>query len=81
VYCAADAAGLPTSLPKINGSKSWPLPKELVEFGKKHCRVDHPEQVIERIASTATEYQPPEESEKWQKMKPLIDHACYSPTV
>lgn len=62
---------------KLGGSKSWPLPKELVEFGRKHCRVDHPEQVIERIATAATEYQPPEDSEIWQKMKPLIDHACF----
>lgn len=66
---------------KLNGSKSWPLPKELAEFGKQHCRVDHPEQVIERIATAAMEYRPPEDSEIWRKMKPLIEHACFGLTV
>lgn len=62
---------------KLNGSKSWPLAKELAEFGRRHCRVDHPDQIIERIATAVTEYRPPELTTIWQKMKPLIDHACY----
>ncbi|MEN9481720.1 MAG: hypothetical protein RLZZ298_3115 [Pseudomonadota bacterium] len=66
---------------KLNGSKFWPSARELAEFGKKHCRVDHPYQIIERIATAATEYSPPENSAIWQKMKPLIDHACYGLTV
>lgn len=66
---------------KLNGSKSWPLARELAEFGRKHCRVDHPDQVIDRIATAATEYRPPEDSAIWRKMKPLIDHACYGLAV
>lgn len=62
---------------KLGGTKFWPLKKALVEFGKKHCRVDHPEAVIERIATVATEYRPAEDSAIWQKMKPEIDHACF----
>lgn len=66
---------------KLNGSKFWPSARELAEFGKRHCRVDHPDQIIERIATAATEYCPPENSAIWQKMKPLIDHACYGLAV
>jgi serine/threonine-protein kinase HipA len=72
VYLPKDILAL-----KLNGSKSWPLARELAEFGKRHCRVDHPNHVIDRIATAATEYRPPEDSAIWQNMKPLIDHACY----
>jgi serine/threonine-protein kinase HipA len=66
---------------KLNGSKFWPSARELAEFGRRHCRIDHPHQIIERIATAVTEYSPPEDSAIWQKMKPLIDHACYGLAV
>lgn len=62
---------------KLGGTKAWPATKDLIEFGKIHCRVDHPEQIIERIATTATAYRPPEHSGIWQRMKPEIDKACF----
>jgi serine/threonine-protein kinase HipA len=76
VYIPKDILAL-----KLNGSKFWPSARELGEFGRRHCRIDHPEQIIERIATAVTEYSPPENSSIWQMMKPLIDHACYGLAV
>lgn len=72
-------AYLPKDVPALllNGQKAWPLTKDLIEFGKKHCRVDRPEQVIERIATAAMEYRPDEHSVIWDKMKPEIDYGCF----
>ncbi|MFZ4535087.1 type II toxin-antitoxin system HipA family toxin [Propionivibrio sp.] len=62
---------------KLNGSKFWTATQDLIEFGKIHCYVDHPEQIIERIATAAMDYRPPEESQIWREMKPLIEKACF----
>jgi serine/threonine-protein kinase HipA len=35
---------------KLNKSNAYPTTKELVDFGKVHCRVSSPQEVIERIA-------------------------------
>jgi serine/threonine-protein kinase HipA len=35
---------------KLNKSNAYPTTKELVDFGKVHCRVSSPQAVIERIA-------------------------------
>lgn len=40
---------------KLNKSKSYPTREELVAFGRGHCGVLHPAQVIERIAQSMTE--------------------------
>jgi serine/threonine-protein kinase HipA len=62
---------------KLKGSKSWPRPKDLIEFGKEHCRVDRPEDILSRLATVARAYQPPENSAIWQKMKPEIAFGCF----
>jgi serine/threonine-protein kinase HipA len=62
---------------KLGGTKGWPLAKALIEFGKVHCRVDRPQEIIEKIATAAGEYRPAESSEIWKKMKPEIDKACF----
>lgn len=72
VYLPKDALAL-----KLAGTKAWASRNDLIEFGKRHCQIDHPEPIIERIATVATEYIPPENSEIWQKMKPIIDFACF----
>jgi serine/threonine-protein kinase HipA len=64
VYLPRDTLAL-----KLGGSKAWPTSRELIEFGKSHCRVDHPEEIIERIVTAAMEYRPSENSAIWQKMK------------
>jgi len=35
---------------KFNKSKAYPTTDELLEFGKNHCRVDRPHEILERIA-------------------------------
>ena len=37
----------------LNKSKKYPTRQQLLDFGKKHCGVHHPEQIIERIAQAA----------------------------
>lgn len=71
-YIARDVPAL-----KLGGAKSWPLPKELIEFGKRHCRVDRPARVVERIASAAMEFRPAETSPIWEKMQAEIANACF----
>lgn len=60
----------------INGQKAWPSTKELIEFGKKHCRVDSPRETLEKIATCAMEYRP-ESSGVWDAMKEKIEYACH----
>lgn len=61
----------------LNKSKAWPTRQTLIEFGKAHCNLDHPEHIAERIADAAMEYRPDESSDIWQTMKPIIDLACF----
>lgn len=61
----------------LNKTKSWPLKRDLVEFGKKHCGIDRPEEVLERIATAAMEYRPPEDSGIYKTMQPIINDACF----
>lgn len=63
---------------KLAGSKAWPTTSDLVEFGKIHCMLDFPGEIIERIAAAAMAYRPPEDSAIWQKMRPEIERGCYS---
>lgn len=62
---------------KLGGTKAWPMIRNLIEFGKIHCRIDHPERVIEKISTAASEYRPAETSDIWKKIKPEIDQACF----
>lgn len=62
---------------KLGGTKAWPSTRNLIEFGKSHCRVDRPEMVIEKIATIASEHRPAESSDIWKKMKAEIDYACF----
>lgn len=61
---------------KLGGSKAWATTKDLIEFGKIHCRIDHPDQMIDRIATAAMEYRPPEVSDIWRRMAPEIEKGC-----
>ncbi len=72
-------AYIPRDVPalSLNGVKAWPSTKDLVEYGKKHCRVDRPEQVIERIATAVMDYRPAEKTTIWAKMQPALEYACF----
>lgn len=43
---------------KMNKEKSWPTRQVLINFGKEHCLIAQPEQVIDSISSVAMEYRP-----------------------
>ncbi len=62
---------------KLGKTKQWPLRGALLEFGKIHCEIDRPQDIVERIATTASDYRPAEQSAIWQKMKPIIDSGCF----
>lgn len=70
VYIPQDTLAL-----KLNGSKAWPGRKDLVRFGKEHCRVDHPEQIIDQLAEVAMAFRA-EASAIWRRMRPEIERAC-----
>lgn len=40
---------------KMNKVKTYPDRQQLIEFGRKHCSVDRPALIIERIAEAMTE--------------------------
>jgi serine/threonine-protein kinase HipA len=42
---------------KLNKTKNYPTRQEMLDFGRSHCGVRHPEQVIERIAQAMGEVQ------------------------
>ncbi|ARP83823.1 hypothetical protein CAL12_25430 [Bordetella genomosp. 8] len=43
---------------KLNRTKAWPTRDELVAFGKAHCQLDHPVEIIDQIVTAAIEYRP-----------------------
>jgi len=74
VYLEQDLPAL-----SLAGQKKWPTRDALIKFGREICRVDNPEEVIDRTVSAATEYQPEsDESGMWKKMKDRIDLAAFS---
>lgn len=72
---------LPGDLPALSlaGRKAWPTRDVLEAFGREHCRVDAPGDVIDRVVTMAAEYRPDsDESGMWKKMKVKIDEAARS---
>jgi serine/threonine-protein kinase HipA len=70
VYIPRDTLAL-----KLNGSKAWPGREELIQLGKAHCWLDHPEQVIDQLVEATMAFRP-EESPIWRQMRPEIANAC-----
>jgi serine/threonine-protein kinase HipA len=61
----------------LDKSRKWPSREALLDFGRKHCRLSHPQYVIDEIVEVAAQYRATElYSHIWTKMKPLIDDAC-----
>jgi serine/threonine-protein kinase HipA len=72
-------AFLPQDLPALTLAKrkAWPTREALVKFAREHCRVSHPEDVIDAAITAATEYQPQDDgSGMWTKMKKEVDAAA-----
>jgi serine/threonine-protein kinase HipA len=59
---------------KLNGSKAWPRREDLVRFGKAHCRVDHPDEIMDQLVEVAMTFRPGE-SAIWRQMRPEIENA------
>ncbi|HAS50393.1 MAG TPA: hypothetical protein DCS21_01025 [Gammaproteobacteria bacterium] len=70
VYIPPDTLAL-----KLHGSKVWPGREDLLRFGREHCRLDHPDEVIDRLVETAMAFRPEAESAIWRQMRPEIEKA------
>jgi len=62
---------------KLAKTKSWPYRASLIEFGKRHCDIDNPEYIIDKIIEAAASYVPDVESGAiWNQMKSQIELGC-----
>ena len=69
VYLPRDQMAL-----KLAKSKSWPDRKTLIEFGRKHCHVEHPGNAIDRIVDAAANYKPEDGgSDIWRQMRKQME--------
>ena len=74
VYLPRDQMAL-----KLAKSKSWPDRKTLIEFGRKHCHVEHPARAIDRIAAAAMQYKPDDSgSDMWRQMREQIEAGLFA---
>jgi len=54
----------------LSGKRDWPNRETLCEFGRDHCEVDHPEQVIDRTLDAVASYVPDnDDSGMWARMR------------
>ncbi len=64
---------------RMNKAKSWPTRQTLLEFGRTHCKIDHPGRIIDQIVDTANSYVPSiEPGAIWDEMKKQIRAGSYS---
>lgn len=64
---------------KMNKSKSWPTRAQLIEFGKAHCRLDRPQEIIDHIVDVVRSYAPDlEPGPIWQAMRPEMEKGAAS---
>ena len=66
---------------KMAKTKSWPTRNTLIEFGRTHCKLDHPEQIINQIVEVVYAYVPQiDPGAIWTQMKKQIGAGSYSIT-
>ncbi len=64
---------------KMAKEKSWPDRARLIEFGKRHCKLDRPQDDIDRITEAAHAYRPEIEAGPiWQSVRTQIEKGCYN---
>jgi serine/threonine-protein kinase HipA len=64
---------------KMAKEKSWPTRDTLIEFGKRHCKIDRPQDYIDQIVETALSYRPNiEPGAIWSAMQQQIYRGSYS---
>lgn len=72
---------IPKDLPalKIAKERRWPTRTSLIEFGKTHCQIDRPQDIIDLICTVANEYEPAIETGViWNSVKAEIASGCFS---
>lgn len=58
---------------KMNKAKVWPSREQLIEFGKAHCKLDRPVEIIDEVLNVVTAYAPAiETGQIWKKMQPEL---------
>jgi serine/threonine-protein kinase HipA len=64
---------------KMAKTKSWPTRKTLIEFGRMHCKLDQPGQIIDQVLDAVNAYVPQvEPGAIWTQMKKQIEAGSYS---
>lgn len=64
---------------KMARTKSWPTRRTLIEFGRLHCKLDQPGQIIDQVIDAANAYVPQiDPGVIWTRMKEQIEAGSYS---
>lgn len=74
VYLPRDQMAL-----KLAKTKSWPDRETLIQFGQKHCHVEHAASILDRIIDAVSQYKP-EDSDLgiWRQMRGQIEMGLQS---
>lgn len=72
VYIPKDTLAL-----RLGKTKAWPTLAQLVDFGQRHCLIDRPLEIVERISTAVMAYRPAESSSLWQQMRHEIEAAAF----
>lgn len=69
VYLPRDQMAL-----KLAKTKSWPDRETLIQFGLKHCHVERPASIVDRIVDAVSQYKPEDRGTKmWRQMRAQIN--------
>jgi serine/threonine-protein kinase HipA len=64
---------------KMAKTKSWPTRKTLIEFGRMHCKLDQPGQIIDQVLDAVNAYVPQiDPGAIWMRMRKQIEAGSYS---
>jgi serine/threonine-protein kinase HipA len=64
---------------KMDKKRNWPDRETLIEFGRNHCQLARPADIIDMVCDAANEYKPIIETEAvWDAIRPIINAACFS---
>ena len=72
VYIPKDTLAL-----KLGKTKAWPSVADLIAFGQRHCLLDRPLEIVDRIATAVMAYRPAEQTAMWQQMRAEIEAAAF----
>ena len=74
VYLPRDQMAL-----KLAKTKSWPDRETLIQFGQKHCHVEHAARVVDRILDAVSQYKSEDaDSGMWRQMREQIEMGLHS---